>query len=201
MKKDLINFQGSLPSLSERQSTRTTFRVRVDVIESLNWMKDNFNMTGKNLIEAIIKTFDQFEKNNTNIFQFLKEEAGGNKFDIMEAKRRTMVLSKETLRILNDLSQKIKTSRDLLLNGAIITFKILYDLQIKETREKHKKILDILERVDMHLLKIETNMKKLLGENDPIFNRFGYVMVILENLISDINKELETGEPVNPDEY
>jgi hypothetical protein len=41
--------------------------------------------------------------------------------------------------------------------------------------------------------------KRIVGDDDPILKRFGMAIVILMNLSSDIQKELDRGIPVDPE--
>jgi hypothetical protein len=41
----------------------------------------------------------------------------------------------------------------------------------------------------------------MLGDEDPIIQRFGYVTVLIDNLHSAIRAELDKGEPIDPDTF
>lgn len=199
MDEEFKNLQRHMPVLSDRKSKRTTFRLTDDVKDDLNWMKDRFGRTAKDLIEDIMQTFGEIVKNYPKI---LERDDLKNIIvtpDVKSGNRQTMVLTKETFRILKELSKNHKLPRDKILNLAIKFFRVFYESRIKETKAKHQDALKILDKLNLHLSKTEEKIKRLLGDNDPVYYRFGYLADILENLISSINHELGTGEPVDPD--
>ena len=74
-------------------------------------------------------------------------------------------------------------------------------LSRKEDKKLNEKALKLVAKVHSEASKTETKLKELLGINHPIVSRFSYIMVILENLDSTIEANVEDGVPIDPDDF
>ncbi len=66
----------------------------------------------------------------------------------------------------------------------------------RKEEEAHKIISDFWSEAES----LEDQLKALLGDESPIVDRFGYVIVLLMNLVMAIESKLSNGTPIDPDD-
>ena len=180
-------------SLSEKQSVRTTFKLSEkskNVIEQL--IRTN-NLKPKELFDLICSS-DAFVENAI--------EAGRKSYENASKKqtRKTFVISKRVLRLLNKHSKQYKLSRDLIVENLILFFKSLLEKHAEEEKHREEKALTIISDFWGKAESVEKQLKELLDDDSPILNRFGYVIVLLMNLEGAIQAKLSNGVPIDPDD-
>jgi hypothetical protein len=101
---------------------------------------------------------------------------------------------------LNQAAQKHKISRDILLDRILI----LYQLGLKDFIQKKQKgreeALRLIREWASTAHDFEVKLTKILGSDDPVVIRFGFVLVILNNLESAIECNLKDNKPIDPDD-
>ena len=71
---------------------------------------------------------------------------------------------------------------------------------MKDYQDLHKEVFELIDKYSKEAYSLESQLSRMLGQDDPIVNRFGYVMVILENLCGTMLAGQQGGKPINPDE-
>ena len=71
---------------------------------------------------------------------------------------------------------------------------------MKDYQDLHKEVFELIDKYSKEAYSLESQLSRMLGQDDPIVNRFGYVMVILENLCGTMLAGQQEGKPINPDE-
>lgn len=188
----------------DRRSKRTTFKLTKESSKNLkNWAQEDG-----------IKIKDQFEI-LSNLYEVLTEMETGSPGQVMidflkgteELKlsvRKTYVVSEGSLDLIKKESRKRRVSRDIFLETLIRSYMALRSLKSKnlmESKENHPKAYEIIKSFSRHADQTEGNLQGILAANDPILERFGIVQVILMNLLSDIEEELEGGRQVQSEPW
>jgi len=112
--------------------------------------------------------------------------------------RKTYVLSETGLTLLERYAKQYKMSRDAFVEYAVRFSKASLEKQIKEAKNKHAEAFEIVDRKWTELENTREEIKTLLGEGDPILERFGTVCIVMMNLHSEIEQELQDGTPIDP---
>ena len=187
--------------LRDRQSVRTTFNMSEKANDALNWLAKNYHITFKEVIDSLCLELSSEPKEN-HFLDIVAEVA--KKIDsksLGKSTRKTQVISKKSLCILKDLSKKHSIQRDLLIELSILLFKAQIEENIEKKREKHKEAGNRFSKFLAKAEAFEKELKKLLGDDDPIIMRFGIAMQIIYNLSYAIEDELKDGTPIDPDEW
>ena len=181
-------------SLSEKQSVRTTFKLSEDCINAIDWLLKTNNLKPKELFDLICS--------NNDLVNLAAEAAKINEKNISaKYKRKTFVISKRVLRLLNKKSEEHTISRDLIVEKLILLFKALLEKHTEEEKQKEEKALSIISDFWSKAEKIENKLKDLLDDDNPILDRFGVVIVIIMNLVSAIESKLNNDVPIDPDNF
>ncbi len=176
--------------LSERQSTRTTFRFSKEALEALGWLSERYGVPMK---EVLHSTLDVLQP---AIEQWFDHKPGEQtKLEINKVDentiRRTMVVTKKTLIYLNKLSKQYTIARDDLLNIAILFTKEVTcsndESKIKIYRQAYKLISQYYSDGEG----VERKLRELLGEDDLIVNEFELGIATLMGAYIKIKEEIK----------
>ncbi len=168
----------------EKQSVRTTFDLSekcLTVLEQLLFShgikpKELFDiMLDKSLIDFVVK----MNKKNG-----LKQKDNNRK-------RKTIVISKETLRKLNDVSKELNVSRNILVENLIM----IYWLSFEEYKQKVEKALKIINDTSSKIYSAKKKIEEILGD-DPITEKWGIIEIHIMNLETEIEQFLINNKPI-----
>ena len=174
--RPLNHKQISFDDLKKRQSVRATFKLPQDVIELLGVIAGQLGIKQKSLLDQLIEDTALLAKLAKDNHQDLDGEA--------TRRQKTFVISRSSLRSINDVAKKQNISRDILVE---ISIKRL--LPVIETElEKHIVRKTILKEMENYLQLGENlcgKARKLLGKNDVLSD-------MLEKQIHLGQKNIET---------
>lgn len=192
MSKEVFSEKNILkPSeISLKRSVRTTFKISNETNDSLNILQKELKIKPKELLDIICSNEKLIQ-----VITKIDDELCGNM-----NKRKTLVISKQALQFFSHKSSELKIPRDILFNKTILTFKLMIDDVFKKEREKEQKAKEILTNFWGKAEIIEKQIMELLGDDNPITERFGLIITVIMNLSSAINNKLTEGKPIDPDD-
>ena len=164
------NISLPLPSAEDlrgRQSVRATFKLSTRAIDALSIVAVHLGIKQKSLFDQLIE--------DARSLSHIAREIESDDFSTMERVQKTYVISRKTLRSLEDISRQFDAPRDALVEYSIQRLLPV----IAREREKHQKRKDILRDINTHFeqgLQILNKTRKLLGENDPVYSKLEAAM-------------------------
>jgi len=179
-----------LPSpadLRGRQSVRATFKLSARAIDVLSIVAAQLGIKQKSLFDHLIE--------DVKSLNVIATEIEDEVFDALDRVQKTFVVSRRTLSCLEQTSRQFNAPRDALVEYSI---QRLLPVIAKE-REKHLKRKTILNDINAHLaqgLKILQKAQSLLGEDDPVYDRFETAMHSLVNSQSHIENYVKKGSVI-----
>lgn len=186
--------------LSNRQSVRTTFKLNQKAYDDIVWLANHHNITLKDVFDALCSKLESSQEDDTLIKMVAKATRLNAFNSSVGAIRKTHVITKNSLKILDELSKEYQIPRDALVENSILAYKSIIDANLQKTHENHKKALNIVSELWSHMEDVERQLKKLLGD-DPIVTRFGYFIILAMNLHSAIEHELKDGTPIDSNDF
>jgi hypothetical protein len=177
-----------LPSsfdLRGRQSVRATFKLTGKAIDAISVVAAHLGIKQKSLFDHLI--------DDTRSLTLIAHEIETGGFNRLKRIQKTYVLSRKTLCCLEEASKKFDTPRDALVEYSIQRLLPV----IAEERKKHQSRKGILGDIADYLNqgeKILERSKKLLGEDDPVYDKFKTSMAALHNAQHSIEVFIEKGE-------
>ena len=190
------------PNPRARASVRTTFRLSADALEGLEWLVRQSGVTKKETFDELCNWLDVLKKKDVlNTFlklreghELLKKYSGKHRGDLI---RKTYVISHQARRTLEKTAKDYEMRRDDLLENLILIVKFLVEKSEEERLAKHKQALEMIDEFWTKAEELESELKKLLGSDDAICDRFGLVVTHLMSLSIDIEKEQKDGTPID----
>lgn len=182
------NISLPLPSAEDlrgRQSVRATFKLSSRAIDALSIVAVHLGIKQKSLFDQLIE--------DAGSLSHIAREIESDDFTTMERVQKTYVISRKTLRSLEDISRQFGAPRDALVEYSIQRLLPVIDRE----REKHQKRKEILKDINAHFehgLKILNKSKELLGENDPVYSKLEVAMAACMHARDNIDQFVERCE-------
>jgi hypothetical protein len=171
--------------LRGRQSVRATFKITGKAIDAISIVAAHLGIKQKSLFDHLI--------NDTRSLDSIAREIHSEGFNRLRRIQKTYVLSRETLCCLEEASKKFDAPRDALVEYSIQRLLPV----IAEEREKHQKRKKVLDDVTEHLKegeKILKKSRKLLGADDPVYDKLRTAMAVFYNAYSSMESFVEKGK-------
>ena len=171
--------------LRGRQSVRATFKLSEKAIDTLSIVSVHLGIKQKSLFDHLIEDFESLN--------LIARELEALDFNRLSRIQKTYVLSRRTLSSLERAARDFDTPRDALVEYSI---KRLLPVIIKE-REKHLRRKEILKDIAGYLRtgsKILQKTEKLLGSDDPAYDRLETAMSGLAGAYRNIDAYVERGK-------
>lgn len=178
---------------TDKQSVRTTFKLSDSSNNAIDWLIKTNNLKPKEIFDLMC-----FNENFVDVaIKTAKENP-----EVISTKqtRKTFVISRGVLRLLNRYSKEHELSRDVIVENLISLFKMLLEMQAEAEKPKEEEAHKIIEDFWSKAESLEKQLEDLLGDDSPILDRFGKVIVVLWNLVMAIESKLSDGTPIDPDD-
>jgi len=179
-----------LPSSSDlrgRQSVRATFKLTEKAIDAISIVSTHLGIKQKSLFDHLI--------DDVRSLNLIAREIQADRFNKLNRIQKTYVLSRKTLLCLEEASRNFHAPRDALVEYSIQRLLPVID----EEREKHEKRKVILDDITGYLKEGEKILRKsgaLLGEGDPVYDKFKTAMILFQNVHSSIEGYVERGKVI-----
>lgn len=173
--------------LKGRQSVRATFRLSEGCIKAISIVANQMRIKQKSLFDHLaedIKTLESTaqEIKNTTLYQHNRVQ-------------KTFVMSRRSLSSLDEISKIFNAPRDILVELSIQRLLPIIDKE----RKKHEKRKEFLAKINRHYKegeKILNGIRKQLGDDDPIINKFEIVMSSYETAKTNIEAFIEKSKGI-----
>jgi hypothetical protein len=180
--------------LKSRQSVRATFRLTKGCIEAIGILANQMGIKQKSLFDYLADDMDNLKS--------IAREIEHIKTEKLARIQKTFVISRKSLSSLDEISNMFNASRDFLVECSIQRLLPI----ISRERTKHEIRKEFLIRIKKHFQqgeKMLNDIRKQLGDDDPIINKFDMVMssyeTVKDNMESfiDRSKDIETFDENN----
>jgi uncharacterized protein (UPF0147 family) len=171
--------------LRGRQSVRATFKLTEGCIEAISIVATHLGIKQKSLFDHLIEDMQSLSS--------IAREIQYSKLQIQNRVQKTYVMSRKSLLSLEQISKNYNAPRDSLVEFSVQRLLPL----IARERERHEKRKEILAGITKHFnqgVKILHNISNLLGDDDPIFDRFATTMAVYKKSYEQIESYIEKGK-------
>ena len=172
-------------SLRGRQSVRATFKLTEGCIDAISIVATHLGIKQKSLFDHLIDDMQSLSS--------IAREIQNSKLRIQNRVQKTYVMSRKSLLSLEQVSKSYNAPRDTLVEFSVQRLLPI----IARERQRHEKRKEILAAITKHFnqgVKILHNINELLGEDDPIFDRFATTMAVYQKSYEQIESYIEKGK-------
>jgi len=179
-----------LDSPGAKKSVRTTFKLTKKSLGLVDDLSDYWDVSKKELLDVVAGEVEDVLQERPGVASF-----GGGMREESETQRKTMVVSRGTRNLLNEMAEEHEVARDDLLELGIHLLQLLKEKQT----EKHEALLQDINDFYQQGRELENKIRDELGTGDPVRDGFSRVMLSLETLIGEMEEAIEAGESIDTD--
>lgn len=180
---------------------RVTLRISEECGNDILWLARYCKTTQKGVFDIIARSRLVRQTKENDVLLSALISSGVEARRKLAKVRKAQVMSRNAQKFFGMLSKQYSVSRDILIEALLRATRIIAETDRQPIVEKHKEALKIVNAFWKEADIIENKLKELLGDEDPIINRFGYVIIYIMNLSNSISTEIEEGIPVDPEEF
>ena len=172
-KKKILLTRAFTSDLKSRQSVRATFRLTKGCIEAISIVANQMGIKQKSLFDHMAEDIESLKS--------IARELKLTKIKKQGRIQKTFVISRKSLSSLDEISNMFNASRDELVEYSIQRLLPI----ISKERKKHEIRKEFLLKIKKHLQqgeKMLNDIRKQLGDDDPIINKFAMVMSSYETV-------------------
>lgn len=168
--------------LRGKQSVRATFRLSDQMIDLLRVAANHLEVKQKSLIDELVQNRETLDR--------VASESKGIEQEKKERRQKTFVLSRNSLALLDDISNEYNLSRDYLVElciSRLIPF-------VEEEQEKHEQRRHLIKEIDLYLSEGRTILKKadsMLGPDDQFRINFEKIVNYTERTIKEMKRSVK----------
>jgi len=177
--------QMTTSALRGRQSVRATFRLTAACIEAITVVATQLGIKQKSLFDHITE--------DTKLLELLAREVDGRQARPPSRVQKTYVVSRRSLRSLDEISQTFNAPRDALIELSVK--RLLPVIEREQVRHRQRK--QVLESIKLHFLKGQQILKeteKVLGAGDVVHAKLESAMTVYANALGQIAAMVARGE-------
>ena len=176
---DLGDLELSVEQLRGKQSVRATFKLSDQMIDLLKVAANHLEVKQKSLIDELVQNRETLDRVASDL-QDVEQEA-------IKRRQKTFVLSRNSLDLLDDVSDKYNLSRDYLVELCISRLIPFVDAE----QEKHEQRRQLIKDVNEYLVEGKKLLKKadaILGPEDQFRVKFEKIVIYTERNIKELRK-------------
>ncbi len=179
--------QLSFNNLKRKQSVRATFKLPPEIIDLLGVIATQLRIKQKSLLDQLIE--------DTSLLGNLAREAHQTSRQNDLRRQKTYVISRSSLRSLNEIARRKNIPRD-----TLVEFSIRRLVPVIETElEKHNKRKIILNKMKEHMQQVKLlcqQAEKSLGEDDIILDMLNKQLGLAKKNIAEADSVIKKGMPM-----
>ena len=173
--------------LMGKQSVRATFRLTEDCIQALHIVSTHLGIKQKSLFDHLIE--------DTQTLGSIAREICNIKFSRKGRVQKTFVISRNSLKSLEETASVFDTSRDALIELSVQRLLPV----IAEERIKHDKRKEVIGEIRKHFndgVRLLDKVTRSLGDDDPVLGKLTAVMAYYEATLQNMQDLIEKGSSI-----
>lgn len=198
-KKEIVKSEELVKKVFRKKKmfVRTSFNLSTYAHNVIKESSEYFNLKNAEFLELTTNNFDAAAKGELDKWVSAKKE-GDKKF------RKTYLVEKNTLTKLEEVAEKYKIARDLILEKTVLVIKGIVDKHKESIKEAFKYAIDGgggdvqigLDGALQGVEEVEDYLEEYFSDDDPILVRLDKIVSELKDLIEAMRKYIDEGKPI-----
>lgn len=172
-------------ALKGKQSVRTRFKLTDACIQAINIVSTQLGLKHRSLFDYLVE--------DTDALKTIANDIVKNDDNSAEKCLKSYIISRETLKLIDDMCEDLSISRDTLIENSVRRLLPIIEKEI----ENHRKRKDMLEMVKNHFKDGNTVLRKIkdrVGVDDPIYRAFKTAVAAGRQVNSQIGGIISKGK-------
>ena len=153
----------SSTALKGKQSVRTSFKLSEGCIQAINIVATQLGIKHRSLFDYLVEDTDSLE---TLAKEIVKIEPSKNK-----GSQKSFIVSRETLQAIDSLCEKLKISRDTLIELSVKRLLPIIEKEMK-SHGKRKELFELVDKQYQESKKVLNLIKNGVGAEDPAYKAY-----------------------------
>lgn len=198
--EDLISNQEDIlqeaPKKEDLQSVRTKFKLSQEALDVKEWLADYFDASQKEVCKIALDLTTSFLDEDDDLIESFSQKASDQPDDLQ---RKSHVVSRATLDSIEETAEELGLSRDQFLDASLRLVHLLIQHQRKKQIDDHENLLPEMKKLRDQALELESEIKAKTQSTDPLRDGISLIVLSLEQMISDVEDEIDSREPLSRD--
>ncbi len=172
-------------ALKGKQSVRTSFKLSDACIQAINIVSTQLGLKHRSLFDYLVE--------DTDALKTIAEDIGTRDKKQDEKNQKSYIISRETLKLIDDMCVDLSISRDTLIENSVQRLLPIIEKEI----ENHRKRKNMLEMVNRHYKDgglVLNKIKDSVGADDPIYRAFKNTVSTCKQVNSQIRQIISKGK-------
>ena len=181
-------------ALKGKQSVRTSFKLTEGCIQAISIVARLLGIKHRSLFDYLVEDADSLETLAKDILN--KEPTGKN------GSQKSFIVSRETLQVIDGLCEKLKISRDTLIELSVRRLLPIIEKEM-EVHRKRKKLFELVNNHYQEGRKVLDSIKKSVGAEDPAYQAYQATVAACKQGKKQFGEFISKGrviEGFNPDD-
>jgi len=179
------------------QTIRTKFKLTPGAVAAKEFVARHFDVSQKDASTIAVANFESLV---ASLSEDTIQDFFSDTLNEQESKeRKTHVLTRKTKDRLEHLAERVGRSRDATFEGALRFMQQLVEFQHEKQIKSHRQHLDALRALVDDALDLENTFMRELEKQDPVRQELNRVCLVLEDMLADVEREIETGQALPSD--
>ena len=184
----------SSSALKGKQSVRTTFKLSQGCIQAISIVATQLGIKHRSLFDYLVEDADSLEALAKEIVN--KEPTGNN------GSQKSFIVSRETLQVIDSLCEKLKISRDMLIELSVRRLLPIIEKEM-EGHRKRKELFELVDKQYQESRKVLDMIKKSVGVEDPAYKAYKTTVAACKQVKKHFKEIISKGrviEGFNPED-
>ena len=174
-------------ALKGKQSVRTSFKLSEGCIQAINIVAKQLGIKHRSLFDYLVEDTESLE-NLAN--EIAKIEPSKNK-----GSQKSFIVSRDTLKGIDSLCEKLKISRDTLIELSVKRLLPIIEKEIK-SHNRRKELFELVDKQYQESRKVLDLIKKGVGTEDPAYKIYQATVAACKQVKKQFNEILSKGKVI-----
>ena len=175
----------SSTALKGKQSVRTSFKLSEGCIQAINVVAKQLGIKHRSLFDYLVEDTDSLE---TLAKEIVDKNPTNDK-----GSQKSFIVSRETLQAIESLCEKLKISRDTLIELSVRRLLPIIEKEMK-SHKKRKELFKLVDKQHQESRKVLDLIKKGVGMEDPAYKAYQSTVVACKQVKKQFNDILSKGK-------
>ena len=172
-------------ALKGKQSVRTSFKLSEACIQAINIVATQLGIKHRSLFDYLVEDIDSLESLAKEIVKIEPSKSKGP--------QKSFIISRNTLKAIDSLCEKLKISRDTLIELSVRRLLPIIEKEMK-SHQKRKELFEFVDKQYQESKKVLELIKKGVGTEDPAYKTYQATVAACKQVKNQFNEILSKGE-------
>jgi len=174
-------------ALKGKQSVRTSFKLSEGCIQAINIVATLLGIKHRSLFDYLVEDTESLETLAKDIVKIEPSKNNGS--------QKSFIVSRDTLKAIDSLCEKLKISRDTLIELSVRRLLPIIEKEM-ECHRKRKELFELVNKQYQESRKVLDSIKTSVGTEDPAYKAYQTSVAACKQVKKQFNEILSKGKVI-----